>query len=86
MKIFLGDLIHTWTKSGIWTIALVTGDSKDESVGEYYQVFVPTTPNPTSGFMLYLKKKDTKDTSLSVEEGLKIVISGGMLAPDINEI
>ena len=75
-----------YPKAGIWTIALVTGESKSRNGEEYYQVFVPTTPNPTSGFMLYLKKKDTKETDMTIDEGLKIIISGGMLAPEMNEI
>jgi len=75
-----------YPKDGIWTIALVTGESKSKNGDEYYQVFVPTTPNPTSGFMLYLKKADIKETNMSVDEGLKIIISGGMLAPKTNDI
>jgi uncharacterized membrane protein len=75
-----------YPKSGIWTIALVTGESRDSSDTEYYQIFVPTTPNPTSGFMLYVKKEDTIKTKMTIDEGLKIIISGGMLAPEKNEI
>ena len=75
-----------YPKKDIWTIALVTGESQDKNGIDYYQIFVPTTPNPTSGFMLYVKKEDTKATSLSIDEGLKIVISGGMLAPEKNDI
>ena len=75
-----------YPKNNIWTIALVTGESKDSKGTEYYQIFVPTTPNPTSGFMLYVKKKDTIETKMSIDEGLKIIISGGMLAPEKNEI
>jgi len=75
-----------YPKKDIWTIALVTGESQDKNGIDYYQIFVPTTPNPTSGFMLYIKKEDTKATSLSIDEGLKIVISGGMLAPEKNDI
>ena len=75
-----------YPKENIWTIALVTGESKDKDGISYYQIFVPTTPNPTSGFMLYIKKEDTKETNLSIDEGLKIVISGGMLAPEKNDI
>ena len=75
-----------YPKDGIWTIALVTGESKSKNGDDYYQVFVPTTPNPTSGFMLYLKKNDIRETNMSVDEGLKIIISGGMLAPKTNEI
>ena len=75
-----------YPKENIWTIALVTGESRDRTGVDYYQIFVPTTPNPTSGFMLYIKKSDAKETNLSIDEGLKIVISGGMLAPKQNEI
>ena len=75
-----------YPKSGIWTLALVTGESRDSSNTEYYQIFVPTTPNPTSGFMLYVKKEDTIKTKMTIDEGLKIIISGGMLAPEKNEI
>ena len=75
-----------YPKNNIGTIALVTGESKDSKGTEYYQIFVPTTPNPTSGFMLYVKKKDTIETKMSIDEGLKIIISGGMLAPEKNEI
>jgi len=75
-----------YPKEEIWTIALVTGESKDKNGISYYQIFVPTTPNPTSGFMLYIKKINAKETDLSIDEGLKIVISGGMLAPEQNEI
>ena len=75
-----------YPKEDIWTIALVTGESKDKNEVDYYQVFVPTTPNPTSGFMLYIKKENCKKTNLSIDEGLKIIISGGILAPDKNDI
>ena len=48
----------------------------------FYNIFVPTTPNPTSGYLLFINAKDTKELNLSVEEGLKIIISGGMVAPE----
>jgi uncharacterized membrane protein len=75
-----------YPRKEIWTIAMVTGRSKDSEGTEYYQIFVPTTPNPTSGFMLYIPKKDVIETKMSVEEGLSVIISGGMLAPEINDI
>ena len=65
---------------------MVTGESKDKNGIDYYHIFVPTTPNPTSGFMLIVPKVDTQETKMSVEEGLKIIISGGLLAPELNEI
>ena len=75
-----------YPKEDIWTIALVTGESQDSEGVEYYQIFVPTTPNPTSGFMLFVKKENAKETQMSIDEGLKIIISGGMLAPKKNGI
>ncbi len=75
-----------YPRKGLWTLTMVTGESIDKDGNEYYHIFVPTTPNPTSGFMLYARKDDVIDTSLSVEEGLKIIISGGMLASSENEI
>ena len=75
-----------YPKEDIWTIALVTGESQDSGGVEYYQIFVPTTPNPTSGFMLFVKKENAKETQMSIDEGLKIIISGGMLAPKKNGI
>ena len=65
---------------------MVTGESKDNKGNEYYHVFLPTTPNPTSGFMLVVLKNDIKESNMSVEEGLKTIISGGMIAPEINDL
>lgn len=75
-----------YPRRGIWTLAFVTGESKDVKGREYYYVFVPTTPNPTSGFMLAIPQTDTIDTKMSVEASLKAIISGGMLAPQENMI
>ncbi len=73
-----------YPRRGIWTIGMVTGESRNESGQFYYHIFVPTTPNPTSGYLLYIPKKDTRRTEMSIEEGMKIIISGGMLAPETN--
>ena len=75
-----------YPRKGLWTLAMVTGESKDKKGNEYYHIFVPTTPNPTSGFMIYVLKSDTIETNLPVENALKIIISGGMLAPEVNEL
>tara|TARA_B100000700_G_C14960416_1_gene816156 strand:- start:238 stop:867 length:630 start_codon:yes stop_codon:yes gene_type:complete len=75
-----------YPKSDIWTIAMVTGESKDIEQNEYYHLFLPTTPNPTSGFMLIIKKNNVFESNMSVEEGLKTIISGGMVSPEINDI
>ena len=75
-----------YPRKGIWTMSMVTGESINSSGDQFYHIFVPTTPNPTSGFMLYVLKNDTQETNISIEEGLKIIISGGMLAPNKNNL
>ena len=75
-----------YPRKGIWTLTMVTGESINKTGEKYYHIFVPTTPNPTSGYMLYIPQNDTLETKMSVEEGLKIIISGGMLAPGTNQL
>ena len=75
-----------YPRKGIWTLSMVTGESKNIRNKAYYHVFVPTTPNPTSGYLLYIPKEDTRKTNMSIEEGMKIIISGGMLAPEKNQL
>ena len=79
-KAFQKVVYLEYPRKGLWTLCMVTGEStKDKD--KYYNVFVPTTPNPTSGYLLFVKVEDTKESNISVEEGLKIIISGGMLGP-----
>jgi len=85
-RAFQKTVLISYPHEGIWTLAFVTGESEDKNGKEYYHVFVSTTPNPTSGFMLIVPKEDTFDANLTVEEGLKAIISGGMLAPSKNQI
>ena len=71
-----------YPRNGLWTLAMVTGESKNENNEEFYNLFVPTTPNPTSGYLIFIKKDDVINTDISVDDGLGIIISGGMVAPD----
>jgi uncharacterized membrane protein len=68
-----------------WTIAFMTGvpggDVVNHLEGEYVSVYVPTTPNPTSGFFLMMKKSDVIELEMSVDEALKYIISMGVVAP-----
>ena len=73
-----------YPRKEIWTIGMVTGESKNNDGELFYHIFIPTTPNPTSGYLLYIPQKDTRQTNMSTEEGMKIIISGGMLAPKTN--
>jgi uncharacterized membrane protein len=74
-----------YPRSGIWTIGFLTGRSIEqigETVGrDLVNVFVPTTPNPTSGFLLFLPESDVYRLNMSVEEGIKLVISAGIVLP-----
>ena len=85
-KAFKKAVLINYPRSGLWTIAFVTGDSIDNNGESYYHLFVPTTPNPTSGVMVIIPQDDVIDSNLTVEEALKTIISGGMLGPKVNEI
>lgn len=75
-----------YPKKDLWTLAFVTGYSKSKKGEQYVHIFVPTTPNPTSGFMLFLSEKKIRPSEMTVEEGLKTLISGGMVAPEENNL
>jgi len=83
---FQGTVYIEYPKKNLWTIAFISGSSKNNQNNEYYHLFVPTTPNPTSGFFIVIRKNKTIPTGLSVEDSLKTIISGGLLAPDFNPI
>jgi uncharacterized membrane protein len=86
LEAFDGAVYIQYPRQGLWTMAFVSGESKNKSGTSYYHLFVPTTPNPTSGYFLMIPKTDAVAAGMSVEEGLKTIISGGMLAPDVNPI
>ncbi|MET0383407.1 MAG: DUF502 domain-containing protein [Burkholderiaceae bacterium] len=71
--------------AGSWTIAFVTGRPSGEVAaalpGEHLSLYVPTTPNPTSGFFLMMPSRDCVPLSMSVDEALKYIISMGVVAP-----
>tara|TARA_A100001011_G_scaffold313277_2_gene331077 strand:- start:1497 stop:2102 length:606 start_codon:yes stop_codon:yes gene_type:complete len=75
-----------YPRKGIWTLALVTGESENNSGKKFYHLFLPTSPNPTSGYMLYIAAEDVKETDMSSEEAIKIIISGGALSSSKNNI
>jgi uncharacterized membrane protein len=71
-----------YPRKGLWTLAFVTGTTTGDDGEEYHSMFVPSTPNPTTGYVLFIKKGEVVDTNFSVEQGLKLLISGGMILPD----
>ncbi len=75
-----------YPRKGIWILGLVStdteGEVKDILKQEMVNVFVPTTPNPTSGFLIFMPKQDLIYLDMSVEEALKFIISGGIVSPE----
>jgi uncharacterized membrane protein len=78
-------LLVQYPRSGSWTIAFQTGRPGGDVVnhlrGEYVSVYVPTTPNPTSGFFLMMPRADVVELDMSVDEALKYIISMGVVVP-----
>jgi len=77
-----------YPRKDIWVIGFVTGETKGEvqtlKKHKLINVFIPTTPNPTSGFLLFLPKKDLIYMEMKVEDAVKMVISGGIVTPKNN--
>ena len=82
---FREAVLVQYPRHGSWTIAFVTGRPGGEVAahlpGEHVSVYVPTTPNPTSGFFLMMARADVLPLNMSVDEALKYVISMGVVAP-----
>lgn len=74
-----------YPRRGIWAIGFVSGVTKGEvqnlTADEVINVFLPTTPNPTSGFLLFVPRRDLVVLNMSVEDGIKMVVSGGIVTP-----
>jgi len=81
-------LMIEYPRKGLWTLAFQTGTDMGEAqkkTGEdVVSVYVPTTPNPTSGFFLMIPKKDVIELDMSVDEGLRMIISMGVVVPGQN--
>ena len=82
---FRKALLVQYPRQGSWTIAFMTGypggDVANHLKGDYVSVYVPTTPNPTSGFFLMMHQSDVIELHMSVDEALKYIISMGVVAP-----
>jgi len=78
-----------YPRKGIWVIGFVTGETKGEvqslTKDKVINIFVPTTPNPTSGFLLFIPQKDLVYMGMKVEDAVKMVISGGIVTPIIKK-
>ena len=77
-----------YPRKGIWAIGFISTSAKGEisqragNMGEMQSIFLPTTPNPTSGFLLFLPVEDVMELDMSVEDAAKLVISAGLVYPN----
>ena len=82
---FKKALLIEYPRKGLWTIAFQTGDyhgEVEQKIGqEIINIYVPTTPNPTSGFFIMLPKTDVIELDMSVDEAFKLIISTGVVTP-----
>jgi len=83
---FRNVLLVEYPRKGMWSVGFQTstGYKWDDDHGEMLTVFIPTTPNPTSGYLLFVPKEDTKLLDVSVDQALKMVISLGVVLPNNN--
>lgn len=74
-----------YPRVGLWTLGFITGTTHGEVTRflreDMVNVFVPTTPNPTSGFLLFVPRRSVRVLDMSVEDGIKMVVSTGILTP-----
>jgi uncharacterized membrane protein len=82
---FRDVVLVEYPRVGMWTLALVIGraegEIRDKLPDDILAVYIPTTPNPTSGYLVYMPKADTIKLDMSIEDCLKLIISGGLVGP-----
>ncbi len=81
-QVFKKVVLVDFYKPNSWMIGFVSGSILDtESNEKLLKVFIPTVPNPTSGFLLFIKEQEIRNTTWTVEEAMRMVISGGIIGP-----
>lgn len=82
---FRTAVLVQWPREGVWTVAFVTGQPSGEVAAllrdEYVSVFVPTTPNPTGGYFVLVRRSECIELEMSVDAALKYIVSMGVVAP-----
>lgn len=79
---FKSVVMVPFPNASVRSVGFVTGTSVDKTGKHTYRVFVPTTPNPTSGFFLLVDQSQIEQTALAVDDAIRLIMSGGMLAPE----
>ncbi len=87
---FRKALLVQWPHEGMWTIGFQTGvpggDVVNHLKGDFVSVYVPTTPNPTGGYFVMVRRSDVIELEMSVDEALKYIISMGVVAPQAKSL
>jgi uncharacterized membrane protein len=83
-QVFKRAVLVEYLKPGMWTVGFVTGAIVDKSRDNeiLLKVYIPTPPIPTSGTMVLVRQAQTRDPGWTIEEAMKVVISGGIIGPD----
>lgn len=83
--VFQKAVLLEYPRKGVWVLAFLTGEGKGEiqhrTATDLLNVFVPTTPNPTSGFLLMIPREDVHELDMSIPDAMKLIISGGAVVP-----
>lgn len=79
---FKAVVLVEFPRPGTLGVGFATGRMTDEQGKPHYSVFIPTTPNPTSGFLILVPAEEVRFTTMTVEEGVKLIVSGGVLTPE----
>lgn len=83
--VFQKSVLIEYPRKGIWVLGFLTGQGKGEiqhrTASRLINVFVPTTPNPTSGFLLMVPEQEVHDLDMSIPDAMKLIISGGAVVP-----
>ena len=86
--VFQKSVLLEYPRKGIWVLGFLTGEGKGEiqhkTEADLLNIFVPTTPNPTSGFLLMLPREEVYDLDMSIPDAMKLIISGGAVVPPWN--
>ena len=80
-KAFKGVVWVEFPRAGFLALGFVTGTIRDAEGREFYKLFIPTTPNPTTGFFEVVPRGEVRETSIPIDDAMKMIMSGGILSP-----
>ena len=88
---FLATVLVEYPLKGVWSLGFLTNENVQcavnsqgtELVDDAVAVFIPSTPNPTNGMYVYVSKQDIQSTNMSIEDGIKCIMSAGVISPNL---